>query len=120
MVRSKRQFPVFKNHTRKWKLVSEIKANKKSINSKRRRRKRKQLFDNQEIVPCCFCGCFLDKASATIEHITPLSHGGNWHLKNLELSCNECNQKRGTVSFIFFLHKKKIEINKEMDRIGSL
>jgi 5-methylcytosine-specific restriction endonuclease McrA len=34
-------------------------------------------------------------ADATLEHIQPLSEGGNSHLENLAISHAQCNQQRG-------------------------
>lgn len=121
MARSKRQYPPYTNHSKKWKLVSETRVEKKkSIKASDKRKRKKRLFDNREIVPCCFCQCFLDMATATIEHVTPLSYGGSWNIRNLEISCYQCNQERGTQNFVYFLQKKKLIINKEINRIGSL
>ena len=36
---------------------------------------------------------------ATLEHLIPLSLGGNWDLKNLQLSCFDCNNERGNADF---------------------
>lgn len=46
------------------------------------------------VVPCWVCGAHVAPASATLEHIKPLSEGGNSHLENLAISHNACNNQR--------------------------
>lgn len=45
-------------------------------------------------VPCWVCGEHVLPASATLEHIRPLSEGGNSHLDNLAISHDRCNNQR--------------------------
>jgi 5-methylcytosine-specific restriction endonuclease McrA len=47
------------------------------------------------VVPCWVCGQPVTPADATLEHIQPLSEGGNSHLENLAISHALCNQQRG-------------------------
>lgn len=47
------------------------------------------------VVPCWVCGQPVLAADATLEHIKPLSEGGNSHLENLAISHALCNQQRG-------------------------
>lgn len=47
------------------------------------------------VVPCWVCGQPVLPADATLEHIRPLSQGGNSHLENLAISHARCNQQRG-------------------------
>ncbi len=44
---------------------------------------------------CCLCGQTLDRAEATVEHLTPRAHGGRDHITNVSLSHFGCNQQRG-------------------------
>lgn len=46
-------------------------------------------------VPCFWCGFYLHYTLLTLEHIIPQSLGGNNRLINLELSCVDCNNRRG-------------------------
>ncbi|MDD2881139.1 MAG: HNH endonuclease signature motif containing protein [Rhodoferax sp.] len=53
------------------------------------------------VVPCWVCGEHVFPAAATLEHIKPLSEGGNSHLENLAISHDVCNNRRhaaGTVT----------------------
>ena len=45
-------------------------------------------------VPCWVCGQHVSLIDATLEHIQPLSEGGNSHQVNLAISHAACNQKR--------------------------
>ena len=46
------------------------------------------------VVPCWVCGEHVLPAAATLEHIQPLSAGGNSHLENLAISHDRCNNLR--------------------------
>lgn len=52
------------------------------------------------VVPCWVCGQPVDRADATLEHIKPLSEGGNSHLENLAISHAVCNRERGKPKII--------------------
>ena len=43
---------------------------------------------------CWYCDCQLSLASATIDHIVPLSQGGTDAFENLRLACAPCNNAR--------------------------
>lgn len=44
---------------------------------------------------CMKCGKRLDENNFHVDHIVPLSKGGDeWNLDNLELSCPRCNLKK--------------------------
>ncbi len=46
------------------------------------------------LVPCWVCGEHVLPAAATLEHIKPLSEGGNSHAENLAISHDFCNNQR--------------------------
>jgi 5-methylcytosine-specific restriction endonuclease McrA len=46
------------------------------------------------VVPCWVCGEHVAHADATLEHIQPLSEGGNSHQENLAISHDRCNNLR--------------------------
>jgi 5-methylcytosine-specific restriction endonuclease McrA len=46
------------------------------------------------VVPCWVCGEHVLPEAATLEHIKPLSNGGNSHLDNLAISHELCNNQR--------------------------
>ena len=45
-------------------------------------------------VPCWVCGEHVAHEAATLEHIKPLSEGGNSHAENLAISHERCNHQR--------------------------
>lgn len=45
-------------------------------------------------VPCWVCGGHVLPAAATLEHIRPVSEGGNSHAENLAISHEVCNGQR--------------------------
>ena len=45
-------------------------------------------------VPCWVCGAHVAPEDATLEHIQPLSEGGNSHQDNLAISHDRCNNQR--------------------------
>lgn len=45
-------------------------------------------------VPCWVCGEHVLPEAATLEHIQPLSEGGNSHAVNLAISHELCNNQR--------------------------
>lgn len=51
---------------------------------------------------CCFCLCVLNEWSATREHIIPRAVGGTDAQANLTVSCEDCNQARGSEDFYDF------------------
>lgn len=52
------------------------------------------------VVPCWVCGQPVAPADATLEHIKPLSEGGNSHQENLAISHAVCNHQRGKPQII--------------------
>lgn len=52
------------------------------------------------VVPCWVCGSHVLPGAATLEHIKPLSEGGNSHAENLAISHAQCNQGRGMMGRI--------------------
>ena len=46
------------------------------------------------VVPCWVCGAHVLHSDATLEHILPLSEGGNSHAENLAISHAHCNHQR--------------------------
>ncbi|MES2399888.1 MAG: HNH endonuclease signature motif containing protein [Pseudomonadota bacterium] len=45
-------------------------------------------------VPCWVCGEHVLPEASTLEHILPLSEGGNSHAENLAISHEACNNQR--------------------------
>jgi 5-methylcytosine-specific restriction endonuclease McrA len=54
---------------------------------------------------CVYCGTILALDIATLDHVHPLSRGGNHAPGNLVASCVECNQLKGSLLPIEFFSK---------------
>jgi 5-methylcytosine-specific restriction endonuclease McrA len=52
------------------------------------------------VVPCWVCGEHVLPEAATLEHIKPLSEGGNSHIENLAISHEACNNQRHAVGVV--------------------
>jgi 5-methylcytosine-specific restriction endonuclease McrA len=52
------------------------------------------------VVPCWVCGEHVLPEAATLEHIKPLSEGGNSHIENLAISHEVCNNQRHAVGVV--------------------
>ena len=57
--------------------------------------KRKRVFQRDKGM-CVYCGKKLRKDNFWIDHMKPLSRGGNNEDCNLVVSCCKCNLKKGT------------------------
>lgn len=51
---------------------------------------------------CQYCGVALAEFEATVDHITPESHGGGHCETNLRTCCSSCNSRKGTHSLEHF------------------
>jgi len=56
---------------------------------------------------CAYCGCELEYKQMQIDHISPISVGGDNSFENLFASCQPCNHRKGTFSLEGF--RKELE-----------
>jgi 5-methylcytosine-specific restriction endonuclease McrA len=101
------------------------------------RRRRTARLSEQQNHRCCFCGrhTFLaleekGKKSkwlmATMEHINPIGNGGSEKYENTAMSCDRCNNLRGTTDAIKFYEimqdpiKRKSYLKNRVKRPGEL
>lgn len=61
---------------------------------------KQELFKTQN--HCKYCGIFVSKRTATIDHIEPIINGGTDDMENLCLSCRWCNSTKSNYSFDYF------------------
>ncbi|XP_043690496.1 uncharacterized protein LOC122641353 isoform X2 [Telopea speciosissima] len=67
---------------------------------KRRRIKqnlsRKSIFD-RDMFTCQYCS---SRQSLTIDHVLPISRGGEWKWENLVTACAKCNSRKGQMTLM--------------------
>jgi 5-methylcytosine-specific restriction endonuclease McrA len=44
---------------------------------------------------CQYCGVDVNKRTATLDHVLPLSHGGKTNWENSTCACSKCNSNKG-------------------------
>ncbi len=44
---------------------------------------------------CQYCGCDVDRKSATVDHVLPVSHGGKTAFTSWVTACGPCNASKG-------------------------
>lgn len=84
-----------------------------SLHPARREELRRAVY-KRERGRCYWCNCrvrlhwkdpgvFIPEDAATLDHIVPLSKGGNWDVTNLLLCCPPCNRRRGNMDAAEYL-----------------
>jgi len=63
-------------------------------NSSQKRRLKERLLRGRLKAKCAGCKRVFPAGLLTIDHICPLSEGGSWKLKNLQLMCRDCNEEK--------------------------
>lgn len=44
---------------------------------------------------CLYCGCPINKSTATMDHVVPISRGGRTVWDNIVTACGPCNSRKG-------------------------
>jgi len=57
---------------------------------------------------CHYCEQEMDEDDRTLDHIIPVSRGGQHTEDNLVVSCRSCNSKKGTKDYIEFIDLKGV------------
>lgn len=70
------------------------------------RENRQKIFERDKFL-CHHCGKLLTRFSATIDHLQPVSEGGDNSYGNLVTSCLQCNSQRGAQPLMDFLTRKR-------------
>lgn len=60
---------------------------------------------------CTYCGSGLSPSKWQLDHVVPLSKGGENSSINITPSCKECNQMKGAMGIEKFLHQCRLIIN---------
>jgi 5-methylcytosine-specific restriction endonuclease McrA len=67
-----------------------------SQNSKANRERRDAMVRRARIPQCLYCHRRLTEETATLEHLVPVSRGGErWNRDNMALACATCNCCKG-------------------------
>lgn len=77
----------------------------RKLSCERRKRFRRMLFGGREWVECHYCGARLTESSVTLDHVVPLSRGGEMGIRNIVMACQKCNQRRGNWSYSGFVRR---------------
>jgi hypothetical protein len=70
------------------------------------RENRLKVFERDKYL-CHHCGKLLTRFSATLDHLQPVTEGGDNSYGNLVTSCLHCNSQRGSQPLMDFLTKKR-------------
>lgn len=66
----------------------------------------KDFLEETKNPRCIYCNKKLNETNATIDHIVPISKGGNNCQVNLVVVCIKCNNERGNMEFYKYLKLK--------------
>lgn len=66
----------------------------------------KEFIQRNRNAKCIYCERKLTHENATTDHIVPISEGGNNCQVNLVVTCFDCNNERGNLSFYEYLNLK--------------
>ena len=66
----------------------------------------KESLDEKKNARCIYCNGKLNIQNATMDHIVPISKGGNNTQVNLITCCFVCNNERGDIEFTKYLRLK--------------
>ena len=73
-----------------------------------------ELMERDDGTDCFFCGQrTYDGENMTIEHLLPISDGGNNNLKNLCIACKECNSSVDNLSIVEKIYYRDAIRNKK-------
>lgn len=81
----------------------------------RQRDRRRKLQASEEAIllhlrddsRCYLCNARLDQDNATVDHIIPLSRGGDHTTANVELACRSCNSRKNNRYVAFMVNSRK-------------
>lgn len=63
---------------------------------------------------CIKCNNYFDKIDPTIDHIIPVTRGGNFNKTNVQALCGSCNSKKGIKTIDYRADNHKQIINQEI------
>lgn len=110
--------PKIRDRVAKWRKANREQYNWHMRQAQHRRRKAKEggvvyqsdFFMMCEIFDwkCAYCGSELTPETATIDHIIPLSRGGEHSINNIAPACSRCNSQKGDKTAEEFFYWKAV------------
>ena len=81
---------------------------------------RRAVFERDNYT-CQYCGCSGEEAELEIEHVIPVSKGGNNDIHNLATACRVCNRSKGArILTVGELQQVADKINSSFEYLMSL
>ena len=68
-----------------------------------------KVHDNEK---CLYCNKRLTNKNVTVDHIVPISKGGNNTQVNMIVCCKKCNNERGDMSYKNYMKSKGLDYKK--------
>ena len=68
---------------------------------------------------CCYCGKFVKKSEATLEHRVARSLGGTDDLDNLAMACQPCNSRKSGREDMHLSLENRNAIKRNRSRLGT-
>ncbi|TGK89261.1 HNH endonuclease [Leptospira noumeaensis] len=95
-----------KNHEEIEKKEVNLKNLESEIDFYNIKENRLKIFE-RDLYKCTYCNKQLTRFSATLDHIQPISQGGDNSFGNLKTACLHCNSTRGAAPVSDFIIKSK-------------
>lgn len=75
------------------------------LNSVVVKRIKNAMIAHNPAIECHYCGMKLNRGLLTLDHVVPLSAGGERGLRNIVPACRRCNGTKGNKSYSEFVRK---------------
>jgi 5-methylcytosine-specific restriction endonuclease McrA len=104
--------------------VNQLKARAATVEKDTRQQAKKYRSDfeiQKKVIPVCpYCGGALNESDSHLDHIYPVSKGGQSVLRNLVFVCSKCNLKKKTQTLRFFIASLGLEESLIYQRLDKL
>lgn len=91
------------------------------VNFNRQRKKKiKNLLSFSSFIICPYCSRKIKINKAIIEHVEPISNGGNNSMHNIALTCYECDHEKKNQNLIIFLANKKMKTEELKEKLKPI